>query len=767
MRIPGTKIEVMFRGRNGAAPTEPSNVVLASEASSVAPGDTLVSNSYADSVAAGLKDRFGSGGVRVNGRSTTQGYSAAELEEIYRGYIFAAIRKTRNKVADIMVNNIEMYDPTKGNPKDAPKLEDVQHPYLLAIDKAPVDNTLFYAGIASFMMILGEAFLDAGERTMVAGNIKPVDKFTLLQSNRVVRTYDDDGNLKTYKLTLKMPSGLDKVTHYLPTNAIALTDLNPVDLRKGYGMIRPVVDETSLETMATRLQIATLANMIKAPGVLSSKEKLEKDDYDELKHQVETRWTSNDMDKAGTPIVSNGGFIDYKSLIEDLDKMAMKEIRSLNRDAFFAVLGVSKTILGIEESGTTRDVSRTQTDNFILDTVMPLVNGIVSGLNQDYINNYPADYARKPIKMRAIAPISKDLDQEKAEAEINKQRAETFKSLVEAGLDPTQAAAVSGIELPDDATPIMVERKPVNTITLTAEQLAVLQRNGAEPAVPITVDNSNHSHVHHHDPADLAQHAKNSLDEKGQAKVEKAQNTLRSAVRELDTALGEQYIKSINQLEQKEQDAYIEKLANVLLTYYLAVLPLFGKARAEQMANDFEKEVIPFTVSDAVKQSLKERLTKVSNEHFQTIDNELTKIIAQGTRDNLSRADVIAAVREKVSNDVATWQVERLVDTESGNAFRQSTFFADKQFIDGNGFTGKAYKVWRTNSAKPCPFCTNTSGKRVPFEDNFFNVGDVAEGEQTNAEGNAKQVYYPVRFVDVNAGGLHPNCRCDYTLVIE
>jgi Phage portal protein len=505
--------------------------------------ETIVkSNSYEQSVASALQSKFGSGTVKANGRSVNKGYSAEELSEIYRGYIYAAIRKTRNKVADILVNNIEVYDPNEGNPKDAPALEGVKHPYLEAIHRSPVDDTLFYAGIASFIMILGEAFVDAGERTMMAGNIKPVGQFELLQSNRVLRTYDDDGKtLKAYKLTTKLPNGLDDIELFVPSNVIALMDLNPTDLRKGYGMIRPVVDENSLETMATRLQIATISNMIKAPGILSSKEKLEADDYSELKNSVETRWTSNDMDKAGTPIVTNGGFIEYESLIEDLDKLAMQKIRGLNRDAFFAVLGVSKTILGIEESGTTRDVSKTQTDNFILDTVMPLVNSILNGFNQDYINNYPKDYAAKPLKMRAIAPISKDLEQEKSWADIQKLRAETYKVFIEAGVDPDQAAKLADLELDDNEKMIMVEKPaPQNMITLTTEQLALL-RNSPDGETPKVIINNNKQpkEVHHHDPKDVAQTAKNTLNDRDQTRLAKAEATLRTNVRELDTMLGE------------------------------------------------------------------------------------------------------------------------------------------------------------------------------------------------------------------------------------
>lgn len=748
MRIPGTNLEI---SRNVAPPTPPH--VDAS------------TNNYADSVAGRLTSAYGSK-VSVNGHATTRGYDQETIEEIYQGYIFGAIKKTRNQVAKILANSIEVYDPTQGNPDDAPALQE-RHPYMDAIDAAPMDNSLFFAGIASYIIVLGEAFVDAGLRTMAFGNIKPTASFELLQSNRVTRTYDDDGNLKTYKLVEKLPSGLDRPKHFVPTNVIPIIDLNPWDLRKGYGMIRPIVDKVALENMATKLQTAVLANGIKAPGVLSSKEKLEKDDYEDLKNQVDTRYTSNDMDKAGTPIVTNGGFLDYKSLLEDLDKLAMVKIRGMNRDAFFAALSVSKTILGIEESGTTREVARVQREQFILDACMPIAESILNAFNQDYINNYPKDYQAKPRKMRAVAPIEKDLEQEKAEAEINKQKAETFKTYVEAGMDPQQAAKKSGIELEQGETIKIVERPTNNKIELTAEQLAQVSRgrNDAAGAAPVfNVDNS--SHVHQHNPGDLAQSAKNELTEKELGKIQRAEDKMREDVRKLDTELGERYITQVNNIEQEQMAAYIASLTEVLVSYYAVAMPIFGNHRAKLTAADFNVDPHQFIFNEAVRTIIEERLAKVANGHFQTINEQLTKIINDGTRDSIPRDQIIKTVKEHVDNRVATWEVERLVQTEVSNAYNQATYLSDRQFITDNGYTGKAYKVWRTNSPKPCPFCVATEGTRVPFDDNFYNVGQVAEGMETKADGRQKQVFYPVRFVDVNAGGLHPNCHCDYKLEI-
>lgn len=746
MKIPGTNLNI------GVTRNQPPE-------RRVVEGNT---NSYEDSVAGGLARRFGDkAGVRVNGRSVGAAYTQETIEEIYQGYIFGAIKKTRNQVAEILANNIEVYDPRKGTPKDSPALDGVTHPYMTAIDNASMDNTLFFAGIATYLMVLGEAFLDAGLRTMVAGNIKDINTLDLMQSNKVTRSYDDEGKLVSYKLVEKLPSGVEKKTLYVPTNVIAIIDLNPWDLRKGYGMIRPIVDKVALENMATKLQTATLANGVKAPGILYSKETLEKDEYDDLKNQVETRYTSNDMDKAGTPIVANGGVIDYKSLIEDLDKLAMEKIRDMNRDAFFAALSVSKTILGIEESGTTREVARVQREQFILDACMPLANAILSGLNQDYINNYPATYRSKPLKMRAVAPIEKDLEQEKAEAEVNKTKADTFKTLVTAGMDEQQAAEVAGIKLEND-TAVKLVREPQGSGT----QPAAPAQNAATPAAPVTIVNEG-GHTHYHDPAAVGETAKNALTDKQRNKIEKAQGELRNRIKLLDGELGNKYVEKVNNLDQKDQQAYIEALTNALLAYYSIAVPIFGAERLKINAQDFDASESPFVFNEAVREIVRQRLGKVANSHFADIDEQLTKIITNGTRDSLPRNEIIRSVKEAVANEVETWKVERLVQTETSNAFNQATYLADKQFVLDNGYTGRAYKVWQTNSAKPCPFCSANAGREVPLDDDFYKVGQVAEGTELKADGSEKAVYYPVRFVDVNAGGLHPNCHCDYRLVIK
>jgi len=726
----------------------------------------MLKNSYSDSVAGRLSNLGFR--VNINGRPTGKAYSAEQIEELYIDYTFGAIKKIRNRVADILLNNIEVYDASEGNPTDSPSLAKIRHPYQDAIDNSQMDNSLFFQGIATFMIINGEAFLFAGERTMKAGNIKLVKNFELLQSNMIIRTYDSDGILKSYKEQRKITNGMVKTINYVPSNIIAITDINPIDLRKGYGMIRPIIDSISLENMTKKLQIATIANGIKSPGIISTKEKIEQDDFENLKNQVEARWTSNDMDKAGTPIVTNGGFVEYTSITEDLDKLAMKKIRELNRDSFIAALGVSKTTFGIEESGTTRDVSKTQTENFIIDTCMPIAEAIINGLNQDYINNYPTEYNKKRLKMRLKSPVPKDLEREKVLAEIESIRSVTFKNYIESGMDANQAANIAGIIINEGEKIKIVEKLTNNVVNLINEQMPMIAR------VPSTKENKPlniHTHIHHHDDNNITNIVDtNKLTVVDKNKIKKAENELRKKVSKIDGELGYIYIVHLNNIiEEEEREKYINELSEAVMAYYLIAIGIFGKRRTKQLANDFEKDISPFNFTNEVKRIISERITKVSNEHFQTINESLNKIIQQGVKEELSNIEIIEKVTMAIENDIKQWQVERFVRTETTNAYRQAVFHADRQFIIENGYTGRAYKIWRTNSVNPCVFCKakEQEAEKVPFEENFWNIGDMAEATTIMPDGKIKQIFFPIRFVGINAGGLHPNCMCDYQLILE
>jgi hypothetical protein len=55
-----------------------------------------------------------------------------------------------------------------------------------------------------------------------------------------------------------------------------------------------------------------------------------------------------------------------------------------------------------------------------------------------------------------------------------------------------------------------------------------------------------------------------------------------------------------------------------------------------------------------------------------------------------------------------------------------------------------------------CPYCGDFDGKVVGVDENFADKGDTISG--TDADGN--EVEMSVDYANIEAGSLHPNCRC-------
>ena len=71
------------------------------------------------------------------------------------------------------------------------------------------------------------------------------------------------------------------------------------------------------------------------------------------------------------------GHITWEPMNVDLDKSALSSVNEMNRTELFSAMGMSKTSMGIEESGTTRETARVQNENAATKTYKPRVDFIV------------------------------------------------------------------------------------------------------------------------------------------------------------------------------------------------------------------------------------------------------------------------------------------------------------------------------------------------------------------------------------------------------
>ena len=115
------------------------------------------------------------------------------------------------------------------------------------------------------------------------------------------------------------------------------------------------------------------------------------------------------------------------------------------------------------------------------------------------------------------------------------------------------------------------------------------------------------------------------------------------------------------------------------------------------------------------------------------------------------------------SHDITDKRARVVARTETNRAFTMAQYDADRQFIEQNGLEERAFKRYHTRSDNPCPFCVSLERQGlIPFDEPF-----VKKGGSVTARVEGEEVTFNVNFDNVFAGNLHPNCSCDYELVIE
>ena len=153
----------------------------------------------------------------------------------------------------------------------------------------------------------------------------------------------------------------------------------------------------------TRHSLGSNAN---APGIYSTDVILSEDNFNLFKARIKG------TDK-GEPIIANGaGAVKWQSTQIEMDKAALDKVNQVSLEHLLAVTATSKTSLGIEQSGVTRDTSKVMRDQLTSDARIPLLTFIIEALNQDYKRYYPAEYAKNQYRLFIDSPLKTDREAE-------------------------------------------------------------------------------------------------------------------------------------------------------------------------------------------------------------------------------------------------------------------------------------------------------------------------------------------------------------------
>lgn len=673
--------------------------------------------------------------------------------DLYTGYAYATIRNRANAVARMATENI--YTKTEEKKQDNEK--EIVHPYLDVISSSPsFSNYQFWHNISVYLDLEGVYYLMA-IRAFDGDRKGTVKEFKMLNPYNIRRVIDKPS----------LEEGVIKVSGYIESRLgltreipremiIEIRDLNPFDEEAPYSMTDAAKESQFTLKTAGDFTRHALKNNINTPGIISTDVLLNDEDFKNFKARMIGH-------VKGEPVFGNGaGSVKWDPMSANLKDSALDKIEEMNRSSLFAVAGMSKTMMGIEESGTTRETGRVQKDLFIEGHILPRVQLIIDGLNQDYRNNSP-QITKTAATIAVNNPNATDHDAELVETEVKQKTIDLYNSLIDKGYDEKTASqyVMGEIEIDQLGKP---KNPPVPTVVPGAVPVAPVAAK-VKPKNDVEIDSTQH---------EVIEKQVNAVDEHSQGIVRQQEGFLQNAIVNVEEQMVMMAINRVtkktakNQFEDEfiaendvitktEKKESLNELVLILTAFYGVIMNLEGGQTMRDRQGEF---ALPgdFSFNKDIQKYIKEIALKASESHVDTIAADLFEQVRQDALKGLGQQQIISNIRNKYAKDIVEKRAKAIARTESNRAFTRAQYEADGQFIEQNHLEDRAYKKWRTRSANPCAFCQQLASEPpIPFKQDFRSLGkDVTSGEKT----------LKVAFESLKAGNAHTNCSCEHELII-
>lgn len=631
-------------------------------------------------------------------------------ENLFKGYLFAAIRNRANAVAQLATEHI------KTRWDDEKKTDD--HPYLAVIDNSKFSNYFFWNAQPYFLDLKGVSYMLA-VRNVTENRVGAIQYFDILNPYHINKNINDATGEYIYTETRK-----GRVRKIPEDMLITAKTMNPFDLEEGMDIIGAARDAQTLNQKATDYTRNALKKNVGQRGLLSTDVILEPEDFENLKAAVEAS-------AQGEFIYSNGGALKYEDMQIDLDKLALQQINATSLEQLFAVTGLSRTAFGIEQSGITRDTSKTQTERLMRDHTIPTLQVMIDALNQDYRWHYPDEYDQGKPELYIDSPLNVDREADLADANTFKAKAQAAQILISSGFDPDKV--VEEVGLP-----------PITFVGIPE---------------PIVVESENKV-------------VKNVLAPQLESIVEGKRTTLENDVqniqRKIVTSAAKNYRESQNALTEddlltkEEREEYETEIEVLIAAFFASVIPLFATQTTRERFKQFQLPSA-FKMTPAINKFIKAHAEAVAASHINTVMGTIYKAARAAQADGLGIDEATRKIYNAYNDTISKEQARRIAQTESNRSMAQAQYEADKQFIKQNNLGARAYKQWITRSANPCPYCTSLASQPpIPFGDAFIGKN----GSITVDEDGTTRTYV-ANFETIESGTLHPHCQCIYTLIIR
>lgn len=607
------------------------------------------------------------------------------------------------------------------------------HPYLEVIQKSKsFTDQEFWRDISTYLDLEGVYYLLAiratGSKTM-KGNIQ---EFKLLNPYDITRVLNSE--------TLKVEGYIENRLGYqreLPAEMIIeMRELNPFSADDSYSMMDAAKESQFTIKTASDYTRNALRNNINAPGIISTDIVLEGQLFKNFTERVKGK-------TKGEPIFANGAnAVKWTPMTSDLKDSGLNTVAEINREQLFSVSGVSKTVMGIEQSGTTRETANVQKELLIEGHIVPRIQLILDALNQDYRNNAPTGAPEATLIVDD--PFGTDFDAETKEVAVETTAFDLYQKMIDEGYDSKKVAKYVKGEI--DISEVG-DADPAKKKVFTPPPLEDLLVERLKKKV-------NHSRSIIGQQEGALQNAVVNIDEQLVAAA------MKRVKKKSDNAIsidGEGDL--ITKTEKKDA---IQDLTLVLSGFYSIVMLLKGNEVMRDRMGEFALAG-SFTIDKKVKKYVEKVSKKVANSHIDTIADDVFRTAQKAALEGLSQEQIIQKLKDQYSSEIVEGRAKVIARTETNRAFTRAQFEADNQFVDQNDLKSRAFKQWRTRSANPCDFCQSLEDEGpIPLDDSFRDIGsDIIVGK-----GDDKKVL-EVSFESLEAGNAHPNCNCDYELIIE
>jgi hypothetical protein len=661
-------------------------------------------------------------------------------QDSYTGYGFAAIHKRAIYTALVATEHVKLHEDKQEG------LE--EHPYeKLIYDSMNFSEFDFWYSLSTYLDLFGVGYIlvvRANKPGRARGEFSNPKEFQILNPKDVRRVL----NPQTLKVEgyVEVRGGLSR--EIKPDNIIEIRQMNPFDSTKDFSMSKSARDSQFTIKSAGDYTRHVIQGNIKAPGVISTDVIMEEEDFANFKARLKAH-------TAGEPLFGNGkGAIAWTPMTTDLSKASLKDTNEMSREQLFVVYGISKTIAGIEQSGTTRETANVQKDLFIGSEITTQIKRIIDPLNRDYRIHYPQDYAENFAFLIIENPQGTDHDAELKATDVKQKGFDLYTSLLDKGYTPDKASAYVKGEI--TVSELGQPTNPPKEI----EEGEIIKDN------PTEAENSLKK-------KDYFDYALNSMSEDQKTLIERQQQFLKNSIINVDEQLVAAVIRTIEKktnsyeiisdiIKQSDLNAITNELDTVLQTFYGNTIKNEAFEVMKRRAAEFDM-IGSFSFDKPVKTYVKMLAGKVSESHVDTVMSDLLVTTREAALEGLGQKEIISKISTKYVDTIVKTRATTIARTETNRAFTRAQYEADRQFITQNELEKKAFKKWKTRSDNPCPFCLSLEAEgEKPFEIPFRDLGDevvVGEGDERKE--------LPVNFESLEAGNAHPNCSCIYELIIK